>query len=516
MGLMFPITIKAYQASSKDSETPEATVGKLYLFNTLGTIAGSLITGFYLVPILGFYNAILLASLGSVLLSCILVSAGVKLSRPHFKAQWLAGSLTVSLATILVVPEPDIRELNSGLWYKMSSKKRTHYILHERDKEKEKELQPIYYKEGINTSVSILPDISGYIALMVSNKPVASSGLQDQIHLYLIGHLPALFTKNLKDVAIIGLGAGVSAGAVLKHPSVESVDIIEIEQGVVEASEYFFNINNTPLKDPRTNLIIEDGRIHLTYTDKKYDLISTDPISPISAGAANLYTTDYFAIVSQRLKPQGTFSQWIPMSDMSEKSFKSILAAISKNFAYTLVFLDEFDAIAISSHQRFDISWQDFAQRFNEPAVHEDFNFFKINSPLALLAFLYGGPNSVKDYVSNAEIVNSDDNVWLERQMPVDLYTSRGRSVSNDLISEWANSRFNTLIDLMLDLPVSDVVQTFVGNSNLNYYRPLYIRSWMKNWYFPTYNALVAHFKHDQQMLKNIKKWQMELLLRTA
>ena len=42
MGLMFPITIKAYQASSKDSETPEATVGKLYLFNTLGTIAGSL------------------------------------------------------------------------------------------------------------------------------------------------------------------------------------------------------------------------------------------------------------------------------------------------------------------------------------------------------------------------------------------------------------------------------------------------------------------------------------------
>ena len=34
----------------------------------------------------------------------------------------------------------------------------------------------------------------------------------------------------------------------------------------------------------------------------------------------------------------------------------------------------------------------------------------------------------------------------------------------------------------------------------------------MKNWYFPTYNALVAHFKHDQQMLKNIKKWQMELL----
>ena len=514
MGLIFPITIKAYLASSKDRETPEATVGKLYLFNTLGAIAGSLIAGFYLVPTLGFYNVILLASFGSVLLGCILVVAGVKSSRPYFKAQWIAGSLATSLSIILAVPEPDARELNSGLWYKMSSKKRTHYILHERDKDKEKELQPIYYKDGINTAVSILPDISGYIALMVSNKPVASSGLQDQIHLYFIGHLPALFTKNLKDVAIVGLGAGVSAGAVLKHPSVESVDIIEIEQGVVEASEYFFNINNNPLKDPKTNLIIEDGRIHLTYTGKKYDLISTDPISPISAGAANLYTADYFAIVSQRLKPQGTFSQWIPMSDMSEKSFKSILAAISKNFAYTLVFLDEFDAIIISSHQRFDISWKDFARRFNEPAVYEDFNSFKINSPFALLAFLYGGPNSVKDYVRNAEVINSDDNVWLERQMPVDLYTNRGRSVSNDLISKWSNSRFNTLIDLMPDLPVYDVVQTFVGNSDLNYYRPLYIKNWMTNWYFPTYKALMVHFnqKHDQQMLGNIKKWQMELL----
>ena len=174
----------------------------------------------------------------------------------------------------------------------------------------------------------------------------------------------------------------------------------------------------------------------------------------------------------------------------------------------------EFDAIIISSHQRFDISWKDFAQRFNEPAVHEDFKSFKIDSPFALLAFLYGGPDSVKDYVRNAEVINSDDNVWLERQMPVDLYTNRGHSVSNDLISNWANSRFNTLIDLMPDLPVSDVVQTFVGNSDLNYYRPLYIRSWMKNWYFPTYKALMVYFnqRHDQQMLENMKKWQMELL----
>ena len=213
MGLIFPITIKAYQASSKDREIPEATIGKLYLFNTLGAITGSLITGFYLVPILGFYNAILLASFGSVLLGCILVAAGVKSSRPYFKIQWITGSLAISLSIILAVPEPDARELNSGLWYKMSSKKRTHYILHERDKEKEKELQPIYYKDGTNTAVSILPDISGYIALMVSNKPVASSGLQDQIHLYLIGHLPALFYKKLKRCCNYWIGSRRISGS---------------------------------------------------------------------------------------------------------------------------------------------------------------------------------------------------------------------------------------------------------------------------------------------------------------
>ncbi len=516
MGLMFPIAVKAFLASSNDQEIPETTVGILYLFNTLGAIAGSLIAGFYLIPTLGFYNTILLASFASVLLGCVLVAAGVESSRPYFKTQWIGGSLAIGLSAIFLVPKPDARELNSGLWYKMSSSNRIQYILHgrDKDKDKEKELQPLYYKDGINAAVSVLPDILGSIALMVSNKPVATSGLQDQIHLYFIGHLPALFTKDLKDVAIIGLGGGVSTGAVLKHPSVESVDIIEIEQGVVEASEYFANINNNPLKDPRTNLIIEDGRIHLAYTDKKYDLISTDPISPISAGAANLYTADYFAMVAKRLKPRGTFSQWVPMADMSEKSFKSILAAISKSFTHILVFLDEFDAIIISSHQPFEISWKDFARRFNEPAVREDFNSFKINSPFALLAFLYGGPNSVKEYVKDAPVINTDDNVWLERQMPIDLYTNRGRSVSNDLIPKWTKSRFKEWAILMPDLPVSELVQTLAGASILNRYRPLYISDWMTNWYLPTYRALTIYFeqRHDRQMLANMKKWQMELL----
>ena len=66
-------------------------------------------------------------------------------------------------------------------------------------------------------------------------------------------------------MSIIGLGSGVTAGAALVHP-VAAVDVIEISPEVVEASRYFAAENRHALDDPRTRLIVGDGRSHMALS----------------------------------------------------------------------------------------------------------------------------------------------------------------------------------------------------------------------------------------------------------
>ncbi|MPY89148.1 MAG: hypothetical protein GEU99_14630 [Luteitalea sp.] len=67
----------------------------------------------------------------------------------------------------------------------------------------------------------------------------------------LLAHLPLLLHPNPKDVAIIGLGSGVTLGSALRHP-IEHATILEISPEVVEASRFFEAENHRALADPRT------------------------------------------------------------------------------------------------------------------------------------------------------------------------------------------------------------------------------------------------------------------------
>ena len=68
----------------------------------------------------------------------------------------------------------------------------------------------------------------------MNGKPDASTGsdLPTQI---LLGQIPLLLKPDAQTVLVIGLGSGITAGSVLRHP-VERLDIVEISEEVVEAS----------------------------------------------------------------------------------------------------------------------------------------------------------------------------------------------------------------------------------------------------------------------------------------
>jgi spermidine synthase len=137
---------------------------------------------------------------------------------------------------------------------------------------------------------------------------------------------------------VLGLASGVTAGEVLHYP-VEQLDVIDISQQVVVASDFFLPWNNNVLSNPRTNMIVQDGRAHLQLTRQKYDVIISEPSNPWMAGLATLFTRDFFALAEDRLNEDGIFVQFIHSYQMDWATFALVGRSFRQVFPNSLLVL---------------------------------------------------------------------------------------------------------------------------------------------------------------------------------
>src|SRR5262249_31368327 len=191
--------------------------------------------------------------------------------------------------------------------------------------------QLVYFKEGTAATVSIRKS-RGDTMLSVDGK-VDASDSGDMTTQKMLAHLPLLLSRNARHVAVIGLGSGVTAGAALQHP-IESLDVVEVSPEVVAASRYFEHVNHHPLEDRRTSLIIGDGRNHLRYAAKEYDVTISEPSNPWMSGMASLFTRDFFSEVLARLTPSGIHCQWLHSYNMSTKDLRTIIRTFRSVFPH--------------------------------------------------------------------------------------------------------------------------------------------------------------------------------------
>ena len=77
----------------------------------------------------------------------------------------------------------------------------------------------------------------------------------------------------------------MTAGAVSIDPRVERETIVEIEPLVSKASDtYFTQFNEGVAKNPKTKVVIDDGRHYLMTAREKFDAITLRPIRPVDQG----------------------------------------------------------------------------------------------------------------------------------------------------------------------------------------------------------------------------------------
>ena len=123
----------------------------------------------------------------------------------------------------------------------------------------------------------------------------------------MMAHVPLTALERPRKVLIIGGGDGGVLREVLKHPSVQSATLVEIDQEVIDTSiKYYPEIGKRALKDKRTNVVIADGLKFVAETTEKYDAIIVDSSEPIGPSAV-LHARPFFADCKNALKPGGIF-----------------------------------------------------------------------------------------------------------------------------------------------------------------------------------------------------------------
>ena len=154
----------------------------------------------------------------------------------------------------------------------------------------------------------------------------------------MLGHMTTLIPPDPKRVLVIGVGAGVTAGAVLIEPRLEQVTIAEIQPLVpAMASQHFGAHNFDVYKNPKTRLVLDDGRHFLQTTEEKFDAITSDPLDPWVKGAAALYTREFFEEVKQHLNPGGVMTLFVQLYESNPAAVKSEISTFLEAFPHGVV-----------------------------------------------------------------------------------------------------------------------------------------------------------------------------------
>ena len=152
-----------------------------------------------------------------------------------------------------------------------------------------------------------------------------------------LGAAASLARPDARSMLVIGFGGGVVLESV---PSlVESIDVVELEPEVIAANRSIADRRRLdPLSDPRVRVILDDARGALQLTEKRYDVIVSQPSHPWTGGASHLYTREFFELVRERLAPDGILVQWMAQSFVDDELLRALVASLLAVFPHVSVY----------------------------------------------------------------------------------------------------------------------------------------------------------------------------------
>jgi spermidine synthase len=327
-GALFTFGCKIHSSfTNKDSARagyPASSIGKVYIYETIGTISGGILFTFLLIPYfqsleIAFFLAILNIGL------CVFVGLGFWAGNYLFSRKLLlalSAVLCIVFTVILLSPlcgSMHQRSLNAR-WPGQNV---------------------VYYKNSIYGNIAVSEN-QGQYTFFSDGVSLITIPTPDIAAIEEFAHFPLLFHRDPKRILIISGGAGGMINEILKY-DIENIDYVELDPLILKAVRMFsIGLTSKELTDPRVNIQHKDGKVFIKETSSTYDLIFIGLGEPATLNVNRLFTKEFFSLISHRLNPDGIIcfslcGSTTYLSDETKNLNACILNALDQAFRHTRV-----------------------------------------------------------------------------------------------------------------------------------------------------------------------------------
>ncbi|WP_456733915.1 fused MFS/spermidine synthase [Bradyrhizobium sp. USDA 3364] len=383
LGAAFPAALRLIVGEGRIGRD----VGAVVAVNTLGGIAGTLITGFVLIPRLGVVRTLAALAIGSALIG---VTAMLRFASAG-RTRW--AMLAVAAAGIFVafaIPADQLVRLLPAA--------RTGHVA-------------FYEESGAGTVAVIETSNSSHRFDRLYIQGVSNSGdaMPSLRYMRLQALLPLIIHNgDPKSALVIGYGTGITAGALSQFPGLQRRVVSELLPAVIRAAPHFRGTFDAAT-DPGLEKRLRDGRKELQSNDERYDLITLEPPPPSAAGVVNLYSSDFYRLAASRLNENGLVAQWLPLPTQNDEDTRALVRSFIDIFPYASLWSTELhETMLIGSRQPLELNASRVSARLGQPQTSAALAEVGVSSPAALMATWITDQNGLKAYAADAPAVTDD------------------------------------------------------------------------------------------------------------
>ncbi len=428
-GAAFPLAIRLVISNA---EYTSGMAGDLIAVNTLGGILGSLLIGFAGIPFFGLEKSLFFITGANLVIG---ISAWFLLDRRYRVFKYAA-----ALVAVLVY---------LGIPYYSQTQVPADFIGEGRDL--------VAFREGYGANMAVVRR-EGDLELEIDRWWQGGGKKNHQI---MAAHVPMLLHPNPKRVVVVGAGTGQTVSRFLMYP-IDHLACVDIEPTLFPFIEEYFDTDW--MRDPRVEIISEDGRNFLRHTAATYDIISLELGEVSRPGVAFFYTVDFYARARQRLTSRGYLVQFVPLRFLTEEQFCGVVRSFLTVFPQSILWYNTSELLLIgSADDAFNIA-QGKLSGIDEK-IHTDLQYshwggveYSLNQPHVF----FGGYLMGAEGLASATV--EADTYWDDR--PVLDYETVQNVESNELAFAEMLYKYRDSIDTLMPGEV-DARIAAVQNKNL-------------------------------------------------
>ena len=413
VGMGFPLLLNLHVERAR---TVASKVGVIYALNTAGTVVGSLLSGFVLLPRFGSSVTMKVCAAMNIGLGLVFLWITATIG----PAKRLVLSCVVLLFGIVFLSK-------FGAWNMSNVTGSYAYFTEGWPGER-----ILYQAEDVQGGLTSVVQRGPLRSLLSNGKFQGDNGPEMGTQTR-FGLIPALFTQNFNRALVIGLGTGSTLRTVARFPF-EQIDVAELSPHLVQASrEWFRDINLGVIDHPRVSVEIADGRNYLLLSQRRYDMITIEITSLWISGEADLYNKEFYELCRAHLTDHGVLQQWVAIHHLRTPDLLVALNTAARVFPHVAFFHAEGEphGFLIASASPLQVDYPQIERFDSDPNIGRELKLIGLPSAWSLLGELVVMDGSLRNAASQlpsvaglpSDFVSSDFQPYLEYQAPKGIAT---------------------------------------------------------------------------------------------